>query len=280
METLVYRTDDLTRWGTGQGSNLTADQVDRNFFAVFSAISALEDHQQSVAQIASMHAVGNQLYITLTDASVIGPIEIPTSNWNFRADGWLPSTNYAAYDVFNYNGGTYLVLVDHVSDTTFSPFATDGNGHDLYGLLLENAQNMLPDNGTVGQRLVKQAGSPFDTAWQSDKVRMAWFIEGLPDAGERFGQYVVVDNCTLPVGLTGSVGYSRTPPLVDQSITINLNGSPIGTFDFAASPADVTATFSSAIDLVPGDVLDLVAPNTQDAQFADISVVLVALLTE
>lgn len=280
MEILVYRTDDLARWGAGQGSNLTADQVDRNFFAVFSAISALEDHQESVAQIVSMHATADQLYITLSDASVIGPVTIPTSQWNFRQDGWLPDTNYDKFDVFNYNGSTYLVLVAHVSDSTFSPYATDGLSHDLYGLLLENAQNMLPDDGTVGQRLTKAAGSPFDTAWVSDKVRMAWFISGLPDLGERFGQYNVVDNCTLPAGLTGSVGHARTPASTAQSFTINLNGSPIGSLDFSVSPEEVTATFPSDIELVPGDVIDLVAPNPQDATLADISITLVALLTE
>lgn len=280
MENLVYRTDDLTRWGVGQGSNLNADQIDRNFFAAFSAISALEDHQQNVAQIASLHAVGDQLYITLTDASVIGPITIPTSQWNFRADGWLPLTNYSAFDVFNFNGGTYIVLVDHVSGATFSPYSTDGLGHDLYGLLLENAQNVLPIDGTVGQRLVKSAGSPFQSEWVSDKVRMAWFIEGKPDAGERFGQYVAVDHCTLPSGLVGSVGYARTPPVAAQSFTINKNGAAIGSLDFSTSPEEVTATFPSDIDLVPGDIIDLVAPNPQDASMADISLVLVALLTE
>lgn len=280
MENLTYRTDDLTRWGTGQGSDLDAPQIDRNFFSVFSAIEALEDHQQFVAQIASMHAVGNQLFVTLTDNTVIGPITLPTSNWHFRADGWLPLTVYSAFDVFNFNGATYLVNITHTSAATFSPNATDGATHNLYSTLLENPANMLPTNGTIGQRLVHQSGSPLATAWKSDRVRMAAFVPGVPSAGQIVIRYLVADHMTIPAGLAASIANSAFPPIASASWPMTVNGNSIGSITFSASPELITNDVSADIHLVPGDIFELTAPLTPDAQQADTSFTIIALLTE
>lgn len=277
-DNLTYRTDDLTRWGTGQGSDLNADQIDINFFTLWAAIQALEDHAQNVAQIASMHAVGDQFYVTLTDASVIGPITLPTSQWHFRSDGWVANTAYNAFDVFNRNGATYLVNIAHTSQPTFSPNATDGLGHNYYSLLLENAQNMLPADGIAGQRLIRSTGSPFATEWVYDRVRLAPFIAGIPLANELVMQFNVADNMVFPAGLVGSVAYAHTPTATNVSWTLSKNGSAIGSIDFSTSPSEVNVSFPADIDCIPGDVITLNAPAIPDAQQADISFTLVALL--
>lgn len=280
VDQLTYRTDDGTRWGTGQDSDLDAAQVDVNFYTLWAAMTAIEDHQEHVAQIASLHAIGNQLFVTLTDNSVIGPITIPTSQWRFRKDGWLPLTAYAAFDVFNRNGATYLVLIAHTSAATFSPTATDGATHDLYGLLLEAPENMLPENGTFGQRLMKSAGSPFNTEWINDKIRLVSFTAGQPAPNQLVLQFACVDDCFFPAGLVGSVAFCASDVAADNSWIISKNFAPIGSIDFTGpSPQGVGVTFSSQIDCIPGDVITVNAPNPVDATQSDITIVLVALLT-
>lgn len=276
---LTYRTDDLARWGSGQGSDLDADQIDINFYTLWAAIEALEDHAQNVAQIASMHAIGNQFYVTLTDASVIGPITLPNSQWHFRKEGWLPATIYNVNDVFNRNGATYLVNIDHTSQATFSPTASDGIGHDYYSLMLETPENMLPEDGTVGQRLAKGAGSPFAVEWASDRVRMVAFVAGQPNPNELIFQYGVTDHMTIPAGLAASVVFQDTPSASNVSWTLSKNGDPIGSVDFLASPVGIDVTFASDVDCVPGDVIVFRAPVSPDVAQADISFTFVALLT-
>lgn len=280
MDNLVYRTDDDTRWGSGQGSDLNADQVDINFWTLFSAVLALQEHQTTNAQIVGLHAVGDQMWVILDDDSSIGPITIPTSQWTYRKEGWLPNTVYNAFDVFTRNGSTYLVLLTHTSAATFDPDASDGSGHDLYGLLLENPANALPDGGTAGQRLAKSSGSPYKTEWIDDLIRLAPQCLGAqPEPNELIMQYIVVDRMTLPAGLEGSVAYQGIPTQSAVSWTLARNGTPIGSIDFdGPSPSTVSVTFAADVDCVPGDIITLNAPSTPDAVQADVSFTIIALL--
>lgn len=281
MESLVYRTDDSLRWGGGQGSNLTPHTVDLNFWTVFEAIGALEAAATTSAGIdfISQPSDGNQFYIHLTDHRVLGPFTLPAAQWNPRGK-WLPFTNYAPFDVVTDNGSVYLVTVGHLSGATFSPFATDGIGHDLYVLILEQPTNQMPADGLEGQRLVHGPGSPFSVGWAYDKVRMYSFVNGLPDAGELIMQYPVVDFMRIPAGLTGSAIYEGTPALLAVSWELFKNGASIGTIDFSGgSPEEIVSSVPSDIHCVPGDVITLVGPSTPDAHQSNISFTIVALIT-
>jgi hypothetical protein len=278
---LTYRTADITRWGGGLGSNLSASQIDLNFWTLFSAVQALEDHQSVGAGIDYINqpAGGNLFYIHLTDHRVLGPFVIPTAQWTPRG-AWQPTTNYAAYDLVSENGSLYLITIPHTSGATFSALSTDGLGHYLYNLLLQQPANELPTGGTVGQRLMKASSSLYDTAWATDFVRLALYVEGKPLAGEVLLQYAVVDDMTFPVGLAGSVVYAGTPTALPCSYTINKNGSPIGSIDFhGPSPETVSVAFSAAISCVPGDLITIVAPSVPDANQANLSFTIVANLT-
>jgi hypothetical protein len=143
--------------------------------------------------------------------------------------------------------------------------------------LLQQPADELPVGGTPGQRLVKSTSSPYTSEWASDYVRLALFIGGLPDAGERVVQYVVTDNITLPVGLDGSAIYAAVAATGSAVFQINKNGSAIGSITFTASGESVA--FATDIDLVPGDVLAITAPSPQDASLSDISITLLATLT-
>jgi hypothetical protein len=279
VASLTYRTVDGTRWGGGLGSDLTATQVDLNFWTLFSALQALESDPSVGVGIDYINqpSGGNLFYIHLTNHAVLGPFTIPTAQWNPRG-AWQPVTAYAAYDVVSNNGSAYLITIPHTSGATFSAFATDGLGHLLYNLLLEQPANELPADGTPGQRLVKSTSSPYTTEWASDFIRLALFIGGLPSPGELVLQYCVADDMTLPTGLPASVIFSRVPASAPAVFQINNNGTPIGTITFAVSP-HVAVAFSSDIHLVPGDILTITAPSPQDLSLADISITLLATLT-
>ena len=102
-------------------------------------IAALEASASSSAAIDYFSIVGPNLFVTLTDHTVLGPYALPV--WNLatalRGD-WLPATNYNQSDVFNVEGSLHVALQALTSAATFDPTATDGLGNNLYGLLLRN----------------------------------------------------------------------------------------------------------------------------------------------
>lgn len=82
-----------------------------------------------------------------------------------------------------------------------------------------------------------------------------------PSTSESLLRHVISANLTtvtLPSGLTGSVFKNRAVPTGSYSITINKNGSSIGSINFAASGATATFTFSSLQTFSPGDIVELV----------------------
>lgn len=278
IPSLNYRTDDLTRWGLGYGGDLPADVIDLDFWNLFAAVEALEASQSTTVSIAYMNLVGDQLYIHLTDHSVQGPFTVPHTIWNPRGL-YRPALTYQPLDVVDSgNGALYVVNVSHTSVSPFDPNRTDGAGHDLYTLILSQPQNALPTGGTIGQRLARSSGSPFVTAWVSDRIRLNLFVEGQPDGNETVLQHLVDIDMTLPAGLEHSIAYAHTPAAGSASFNLFKNGAPLGSITFAPSPL-VSVDFSTDVLCVPGDVITMVSPSTPDTALADISFNLVALLT-
>lgn len=278
---LVYRTDDNTRWGGGQGSNLAAVTIDLNFWTLFSAVEALEDHQETQAGIDFINQPNgaNTFYIHLTDHRVLGPFTLPAAQWSPKGE-WQPTTPYAPFDVVSNNGQLYLVTVAHTSGATFSVLSTDGLGHALYVLILSAPANSLPAGGTTHQRLVKLNGSDYQTAWATDFVRMFVFVEGQPNASETLMQYTVTDAMSLPAGLVGSVVFANVGTQTTVAYSLAKNGAAIGSIIFSGpSPEEIDVSFTATVSFVPGDVITLVAPGTPDAVQSDISFTLLARLT-
>jgi hypothetical protein len=278
VASLVYRTTDNTRWGGGQGSDLAAVTIDLNFWTLFSAVQALEDHMDVGAGIDYINqpAGGNLFYVHLTDHRVLGPFVIPMGQWQPRG-AWAPSTPYAAYDVVSNAGSVYLITIPHTSGLTFSALATDGLGHLLYNPILI-AQNQIPGGGTVGQRLaLSSLGTP---QWESDFIRLALYVEGQPNPSELLMQFVVTDPMKFPVGLAGSAFYAAPQTNSNVVYTLFKNGAAIGSVNFfGPSPDHISVTFSSIVTFVPGDIITLVAPPIPDAQQANISFTFIATLT-
>lgn len=276
---LTYRTDDITRWGSGAGSDLAAVTIDLNFWILWDALNTLERNPATGRGIDFISMVsGNQLFVHLTDHTVLGPFTVPTAIWNPRGN-WFSGITYAPLDVVSENGALYLINVPHTSAGTFNPNANDGLGHQLYTLLLEQPQNEIPTGGTIGQRLVKASGSPFAMQWDSDRIRLALFIGGQPDDGELVLQYPITDNMTIPAGFAGSVAYAAVDSSAPAVFQVNIDGAAIGTITFHGSP-HATAQLSADVHCVPGNVLTITAPSPQDATLANISLNLVANLTQ
>lgn len=139
-------------WGPGKGANLAPSEVDNNFWSVAQAIVDLQNDPAQPVGIENISVSGTQMTITLTDGTVMGPFTLPVLTFRWRGE-WQPATAYAELDVFTVtNVGIFMVLLAHVSDTTFDPAYTVG-GLAAYLQLFGSADATLgglPDVEIVG----------------------------------------------------------------------------------------------------------------------------------
>ncbi len=171
----TYRTTDLAKWGAGIGMRLSATQVDVNFWDINVRLDALEALPAPTAGIDDFTISGRNLYLTLTDATILGPQTLPIATYRSRG-AWAPETNYSALDTVTINGGLVEVLIPHTSGLTFDIAANDGMGHDYYSQMLDDPGNALPSGGAEGQILIKSASTSYAVTW-------AWRYPGSGLAG-------------------------------------------------------------------------------------------------
>jgi hypothetical protein len=278
MTALTYRTTDGTKWGGGLGADLSASQIDNNFWLLYSMVVALQDHSSNNASISYFNVTGSSLYVHLTDHTVLGPYTIPTSQWNMRGD-WVTATNYAALDVFRAAGALYLTIFPHTSQATFDPNANDGAGHNYYALLITTPDSYIPAGGTVKQRLGKVDGTDFNLAWQSDTRVLALYVSGKPTPNEQLLRYVSPDTITIPAGLTDTKVSSGTLPAANVIYSLAKNGAAIGYVQFNATTGALAVSFSADVTLAPGDALTITGPNAPDTTHAFFSISIVAKIT-
>ena len=105
------------------------------------------------------------------------------------------------------------------------------------------------------------------------------FSQGKPDASSSLFRLVAARAFVLPANLTNSIAKAGTAATASTAFTIKKNGTQIGTMTFAASGTTATFTFASQVSVAVGDIIDMVAPATQDSTLADISVTLAATLS-
>jgi hypothetical protein len=121
---VIYRT--TGPWGPGVGRNLTAAEVDGNFYDQQVHLSSLEDSRPQPDDIVGVSTNGIQLTFHLQSGATLGPVDMPVLYWRWR-DEWTPFTIYAVLDTFSVVGqGIFLTLQDHTSGATFDPAATGG----------------------------------------------------------------------------------------------------------------------------------------------------------
>lgn len=81
---------------------------------------------------------------------------------------------------------------------------------------------------------------------------------------------------TIPISLTGSTGKAGVAATGSTTLTLNKNGSPIGTLVWSPSGTTAAKTFASAVSFAVGDIFTLTGPATADATLADIRISLKA----
>jgi hypothetical protein len=187
--TQTYRTDDLARWGTGQGFNLSPAQVDINFWDLVQRMIAQEARPDPSAGIDHFEIVGINMYVHMTDTTVMGPYELPVATFRDRGV-WAPSTVYAKMDTFSINGGLYVVIFDHTSGSSFDPGANDGLGHDYYQLMIQTPGSSLPAGGAVGQLLKKTTTTDYAVGWGHTSADVVDFV---PATGSTLTSFNVAD---------------------------------------------------------------------------------------
>lgn len=163
--TITFRNDDPVsgRW-TGIGADLSAFQIDSNFYELLSRITTLESNTKLTVSISYITISGNDLTFHMTDHTTQGPFTIPPSTFHGRGT-WQPDTPYNVNDTFDINGSLYLVIFAHTSAATFDPNANDGLGHNYYSLMITVPGSALPGGGAAGQALVKTSSTAYATGW-------------------------------------------------------------------------------------------------------------------
>lgn len=264
VDSITFREDDNARWGGGQGSDLTASQIDINFWVLLTAVQALQAQSNINSPIDHLVITGTSLYVHLANHFVLGPYTLPVAQWNFRGP-WAPVTAYAAFDVVTADHAVYLVLKTHSSKTgEFDPDAADTDANPYYGLLLEAPPSELPiDDGVKGQVLQWQ-NSPDDVRWFTMTRNIAGYFEGVLDAAETCMEYVFTERTVFAAGLTNSQFSVGTRPTGDQQFTLFRSGGSIGSVTIHHTGA-ATIVFTADVTFTAGEVFSVIGPTIPDA---------------
>jgi hypothetical protein len=88
-------------------------------------------------------------------------------------------------------------------------------------------------------------------------------------------RYIFSGTVTFPAGLAGSYGIAQTAATNPTSYSIQRNGTPVATMNFAAAATNATFTMASGTVFAAGDLLTLVAPASPDPSLAGLAWTLV-----
>lgn len=132
----TYRTTDNTKWGVGKLANLTAAEVDNNFWELHTRILTVEQNPVQPNNISAIEVVGTQMTVRMQDGSTHGPFTLPRAMIHYRGD-WVAALNYNELDLVTVPGDAmYLVLRPHTSAAPFDAGAVNATGQPLYRALM------------------------------------------------------------------------------------------------------------------------------------------------
>lgn len=123
-------------------------------------------------------------------------------------------------------------------------------------------------DGTANGLLILSAGSagvgvPYD---------LAIFISGTMVNAQELLRMNVVRAFTLPINLTGSLAKSGVAATGSTTVTLNKNGSSIGTLVWSAAGTTAAITFAAAVSFAVGDTFTITGPATFDATLANVGI--------
>ena len=259
---IVYRTTGA--WGAGLGVNLSAAQVDNNFWEVVVRLVALETSGIQPNNIESITVIGSQMTIFMEDASTFGPFTVPVAMLHWRGE-WVTDQDYNELDlVWVEFDGVYMVLRDHTSDPyAFDAGAVDVDSNALYfklmGLLpftfdLPVVVLGVPADGALIFKHTFNAAMQlpsFGTGTTSDVRTLPtanadcqmWFWRTSNDLSVTFAEAGANDTITRASGSFITEGYGA-----GQSLRVRGSASNDGTYVIDSLTATVL-TLSAADDL-------------------------------
>lgn len=257
---IIFRT--AGDWGPGQGTNLSAAQVDENFYEIATRLEELETNPPTPISIHHFTVEGSLFTIVLTDGSEHGPFVLPIGQWRWTGP-WQPVTQYFVGDILqDTEGNTFFVRVQHISAATFDP--------DLFTV-----------DGQVYILLISKAAQPYD---------IGMFYNDLIESGERLLMlHVSVRDFTIPINFEGSQAFLNTPA-TDTPIILPIykddGGGAVVVGQITFIPGlDISGTgqfgtFSSVdeenpIEMEAGDRLSISQPYDGDSTAAGLSVTIV-----
>jgi hypothetical protein len=164
--------------------------------------------------------------------------------------------NRKPYLVHNATAGGFAVAVKTAAGTGV---AVNGSLHDTALVYCDGTDVVAISIGNAGGDDI----GPYD---------VGVYFPGKPGAGATLLQLVTPRAFTLPAGLTGSQGYAGTAPTAQADLDIRKDAASIGTITFAAAASTASFVFASEVAFAAGDRLVVIAPGTQDASLADVSI--------
>lgn len=250
--TIVYVTSGA--WGAGSATPNSAAQVDGNFFDLDQRVVGLNADLAEGKRIDHMTYTANSMTFIFTDGtSQIIPLPIAVLT---LVGEWLNSKTYLRGDMVTYTPlGIFQVLQDHVTPpppAKFDANAVDGSGNPLYQLFMP-----LRDVN-------------YDAA-----VFVPGSIQRTP--GTLLWQGIANRAMKLPLGNAGCYGYLATASATGAAaivLSIEKNGTEIGTITFAATAQTGAFSIPAEADFIAGDRYALRVTQSNAAEASDLSVTL------
>lgn len=259
---LTYRTSDVTRWGSGKGARLTAEEFDRNTWELSERIRSVEEALDAGLEgvgISNIEQVGSTFMIYMTNGAAYGPFTIPTAMLQWRGD-WLNGQILRKLDLVTVKGmGLYLVNIPHttpVAPATFDPDAFDSVSGSNYYTHVFGEDTYITD------------------------IAFSW--PGKPgqgvEAGTDFFEHMFIRPTMIPAGFVGSRAKLQAASTSDLVMRIKKNGDHIGTVTFTAGNliGVITMLDDADINFVDTDTLSIERPTDLDPTAARLALTIAA----
>lgn len=156
------------------------------------------------------------------------------------------------------------------SPGTFASYSSDGTVWRQDKAALGN----LPTGGTSGQMLRKTSSSNYAAAWQDAPLPVAVFMPSVP-ASSAIARIIMTEAGTFAANFSGSEAKAKTASTGTATVTVNKNGSALGTVIFTTSATGSFATTGGAAQsFAAADIIEFSFPASPDATLADIAITL------
>jgi len=246
-------------WGSGTGAPLAASQVDGNFYDVDTRIVDLGGQLATGKRIDTVTYTPTSMTFHYTDSTTqVIPLPIAVLKY---VGAWANSTPYQRGQMITADNGFYQVLQDHTTPAAPAPFdpnAVDASSNPLYQL-------WMPIRDVNYDAAIFLPGSIQRTA------------------GELLTQFVANRSMNLAAGTAGAYAYLDVAnPAGATSIILSIqkNGTEIGTITFAASAQTGSFVIPAATSFAAGDRYGLRVTQSNSPTPSGLSVTLPFIRTD